>query len=230
MNFENFILSDADFVYLSDIDPTIKQSVRYATSENFTGQKVDGYNAEKIIIKREAALRLKKVQEYFQTKNYTLVIYDAYRPQRAIQNYITWAENSDISTKEHYYPTLDKSVLFEKGYICKTSNHCKGYTADLTIMDLNSSLHAIKISTRILKNSEKISFLDDGTLDMGTSLDCFHEASHHGSDLISNKAKINRKLLEDTMDKFGFTTIESEWWHYTLKGTENSEDYDFPID
>lgn len=230
MNAENFKLLDADFVYLSDIDPTIKQSVRYATSENFTGQKVNGYNSEKIIIKREAALRLKKVQEYFVEKNYTLVIYDAYRPQKAVQNFIIWAGNSDISTKERYYPTLDKNVLFEKGYICKTSDHCKGYTADLTIMNLKSSLHAVKMSTRILKNNEKISFLDDGTLDMGTSFDCFHVASHHGSNLISDTAKTNRKFLEDTMDKFGFTTIENEWWHYTLQGTENSEDYDFSID
>lgn len=224
------LLADADLLELSEIDPTIKQSPRYATNENFTGKKVDGYNVKKIVIKRKAALKLKQVQEYFQKYGYTLVIYDAYRPKRAVKNFVRWSKNKDISTKKRYYPTLDKSVLFEKGYICETSSHCKGYTADLTIMQLGKPLQEVNIKERTLKNKEKISFLDDGTVDMGTSFDCFHEASHHNSDLVNEVAQKNRKFLEDTMHKFGFTTIKEEWWHYTLKDTDSSEDYDIPIE
>ena len=146
------LLADADLVELSEIDPTIKQSPRYATNENFTGKKVDGYNVKKIVIKRKAALKLKQVQEYLQKYGYTLVIYDAYRPKRAVKNFVRWSKNKDISTKKRYYPTLDKSVLFEKGYICETSSHCKGYTADLTIMQLGKPLQEVNIKERTLKN------------------------------------------------------------------------------
>ena len=219
-----------NFVYLSNIESSILQNLRYASSDNFVGCKINGYNANKVIVKEKAALRLKDVQKYLINKGYTLVIYDAYRPRTAIQHFIKWSQNDDISTKKYYYPTLDKKTLFAKGYISLKSDHCKGYTFDHTIMPLQSSLKKISISERILKNGDKISFLDDGTLDMGTSFDCFHEASHHNSDLISEVAKNNRKILESTMQKFGFSTIASEWWHYTLSDVDDAEDYDFPIE
>lgn len=219
-----------NFVYLSNIESSILQNLRYASSDNFVGCKISGYNANKVIIKEKAALRLKDVQKYLMGKGYTLVIYDAYRPRTAVQHFVKWSQNDDISTKKYYYPTLGKKTLFTKGYISLKSDHCKGYTFDLTIMPLQSSLKKISISERILKNGDKISFLDDGTLDMGTSFDCFHEASHHNSDLISETAKNNRKLLESTMQKFGFSTIDSEWWHYTLFDVKATEDYDFPIE
>lgn len=219
-----------NFVYLSEIEPSILQNLRYASSDNLIGHNLRGYNANKVILKEKAALRLKDVQKYLLGKGYTLVIYDAYRPQRAVQHFVEWSQNNDISTKNYYYPTLDKKILFAKGYISLKSNHCKGYTVDLTIMPIQSSLKRISVSERLLKNGDKISFLDDGTLDMGTSFDCFHEASHHNSDLISEASKDNRKILEDTMRKFGFSTIDVEWWHYTLSDIDGTEDYDFPIE
>lgn len=219
-----------DFVCLSDIDPSILQSVRYASQENFVGEKIKGYKPNKIILKRKAAQQLKKVQDYLKENGYTLVVYDAFRPKRAVQHFFEWSKNKDISTKQHYYPNLSKERLFTDGYISARSNHCKGYTVDLTIMKLGSTLQKISISEKVLKTGEKISFLDDGTIDMGTSFDFLHVASHHDSDLINESAQKNRKILKDAMLKFGFSAIQHEWWHYTLKDTETMEDYDFPIE
>ncbi len=219
-----------DFVYLSDIDSSILQSVKYAAQENFVGEKIRGYNSSKIILKRKAAQQLKKVQDYFKEYGYTLVVYDAFRPQRAVQHFIDWSKNKDISTKPYYYPSLSKEKLFIDGYISARSDHCKGYTTDLTIMKLGSSLQKISISEKVLKTGEKILFLDDGTIDMGTSFDFLHESSHHDSDSIKESAQKNRKTLKDAMLNFGFSAIQNEWWHYTLKNADTMEDYDFPIE
>ena len=219
-----------DFVYLSDTDSSILKSIRYASRYNLTGEKVRGYNAEVIIIKKQAAEQLKKIQAYLKNQGYSLVIYDAYRPKRAVKHFLEWAENNDISAKRFYYPTIDKKNLISQGYISPYSNHCKGFTVDLTLMKIGSNLHKISVSERILKNGDKISFLDDGTLDMGTSFDCFHAASHHDSDLVSKEALSNRKILKDAMLKFNFSELYNEWWHYTLQGTYDAEDYDFPIE
>ena len=219
------------FVYLSSIDPTIQKSIRCASTENFSGNVVRGYeNAKDVIIKEKAARQLKEVQAYMRSQGYTLVIYDAYRPRRAVEYFVEWSKNSDASTRDRYYPTLEKGVLFENGYISKTSSHCKGFTADLTIMPLGAKLHNVVISKRTLKNGEEISFLDDGTVDMGTSFDCFHEASHPDSELVTPEQQANRKILRDAMLKNGFEPLETEWWHFTLAKRDTDEAYDFPVE
>src|SRR5580704_7241434 len=127
------------FVFLTDTDPTIIESVRYHTTDNFLGRQVGGYQTNKIICTKDAAIQLKKANEYFQEHGFKLVVYDGYRPQIAVDEFREWGNNlNDISAKKYYYPTLEKKDLFEDGYVPqKTSEHSRGSAFDLTLIDIN---------------------------------------------------------------------------------------------
>jgi D-alanyl-D-alanine dipeptidase len=218
-----------DFVYLRAIDPTIVQSVRYASESNFMGAPVNGYQSSEIILTKQAAEALKAVQEALKAYNYCLVVYDGYRPQTAVDQFILWSQDDDISQKELYYPTIEKLDLF-KGYIAKKSGHTRGSTVDLTIIELGKSLHPIEEKDITLANGEGIKFLDDGSVDMGSSFDILHPVSHHDTDLIPQECLDKRNFLRKTMEENGFKAYSKEWWHYTLIDEPYPETYfDFPI-
>lgn len=224
------------FVYLHQIDPTIIASLRYCTSENFVSAPVEGYKKPVVMMTEQAAQALKKVQEEVKKDGYSLVVYDAYRPQRAVNHFMQWADEvKDQAKKSQYYPRIDKEKVFELGYVDKKSGHSRGSTVDLTLKKDNEPLHEIRKKERILTDGFKILFLDDGTLDMGSSFDLFDTASHYTNDLIDPVCKERRAYLKNVMEKHGFKGWRDEWWHFTLKNepypADKDESYfDFPIE
>lgn len=206
------------FVYLHEVDPTILVSLRYLTHENFVGTPVDGYKEPVVIMTRHAAEALKKAQETLSRDGYCLVIYDAYRPQQAVNHFIRWSENcNDQCKKSQYYGRVNKSEVFDLGYVARRSGHSRGSTVDLTIIKTNKTLQPIQEKKRILADGHEIIILDDGTVDMGSSFDLFDDASHTDSDLIEEKYKKRRKYLKNVMGLHGFENYSEEWWHFTLK-------------
>ncbi|MEC5125599.1 M15 family metallopeptidase [Verrucomicrobiales bacterium BCK34] len=195
------------FVYLKDVDSTIATDVRYATSNNFVGKRVDGYQARKIIMTREAAEALKKVQADLKGDGYELKVFDAYRPQRAVNHFMRWVrDRGDQKTKSKYYPDIEKSTLAGGGYISGRSGHSRGSTIDLTLVKSGK-----------------------GEVDMGTNFDYFGPESSHNSSQVTAEQRRNRQRLRSAMSRGGFYSYHKEWWHYTLRGEPFSEAFDFPV-
>jgi zinc D-Ala-D-Ala dipeptidase len=224
------------FVYLHEIDPTIKISPRYYGNENFVGKTVDGYEKPVIIVTRQAAEALKKVQEAVKRDGYSLVVYDGYRPQRAVNHFLRWSEAvQDQQKKSQYYPRINKAYVRELGYVAtKRSGHSRGSTVDLTIIDDKKVLHAPEEAVRTLLDGFTITVLDDGTVDMGSSFDLFDVASHTENDLIAEQYKVPRAYLKSVMEKHGFKNYAGEWWHFTLNNEpfpadQDSSYFDFPV-
>jgi D-alanyl-D-alanine dipeptidase len=222
------------FVYLEEVDPTIIQSLRYAGKENFVGSPVEGYESSRAIMTKQAAQALKSAQTFFKDEGYSLVVYDAYRPQRAVNHFMKWKDQTDNRMKTQYYPRVDKGDVFNLGYVAAKSGHSRGSTVDITLIPLGNSLHSIKPTTRQLNDKLEILFLDDGTVDMGSSFDLFDKASHYDNDLVSAEHRQMRTLLKEGMEKCGFKNYAEEWWHFTLKDEpfpDNNLDnyFDFPI-
>lgn len=206
------------FVYLHEIDPTIQVSLRYYSNENFVGKTVDGYKKDVCVMTKQAAKALKAIQEIVKKDGYSLVVYDAYRPQKAVDNFMRWSKDiKDQVKKDEYYPRVDKARVFELGYVAEKSGHSRGSTVDLTLIKLGQKVHELKVTERKLLDGFTIKYLDDGTIDMGSSFDLFDLASHHENNLIANEFKKRRDYLKEKMTQNGFKTIEEEWWHYTLK-------------
>ena len=227
---------DKGFVYLSEVDPTILVSLRYYSNENFVGRTVDGYKKPVVILTRQAAQALKKVQDVVQKDGYCLVVYDAYRPQQAVNHFVRWgADNADRLKENHYYPRVAKDQVFELGYVATRSGHSRGSTVDLTIIKKDELLHDIVEKDRCLCDGFVIKFLDDGTLDMGSSFDLFDEASHSRNTLIDGQYQTRRLYLKNIMEQHGFKNFSNEWWHFTLKNEPFPADkddsyFDFPIE
>ena len=187
------------FVYLNDVAPTIVLDMRYTTSENFIGTPIEGYINPVGIATKEAAVALNNVQTDLQRFGLSLKIYDAYRPQRAIDHFVRWAKDlSDVSKQTEYYPKVAKEVLFQDGYIASKSGHSRGSTFDLTLVSVDN------------KGVPR-------ELDMGTPFDFFDPKS--GSEYLDLTAtqRANRLLLKTVMEKQGFKPYPKEWWHFTLK-------------
>jgi len=193
------------FVYLSDTCPTIVQDIKYATKDNFTGTVIPGYKSNIAILTKEAAEALNLIQHELAAQNLSLLIWDAYRPTKAVDYFLSWKkvlDDQDIKAK--YYPDYEKAELFKIGFIAPGhSSHSRGSTVDLTIID---------------KKSNK-------ALDMGTDFDFFGEKSYAEAIQISEQARQNRKILKNIMEKYGFKGIPQEWWHYTLKTEPFPDEY-----
>jgi len=147
-----------------------------------------------------------------------------------------WSEDGeDKISEEHYYPHVEKDKVFDLGYVAKRSGHSRGSTVDLTIIKDGESVHEIQTEERQLSDGKAITFLNDGTVDMGTSFDLFDEASHTHNNLIEAKFQERRDYLKNVMEKYGFKNYDCEWWHFTLKNepfpADKDESYfDFPIE
>lgn len=224
------------FVYLHDIDPSIRISLRYITDENFVGACVDGYKKPAVIMTKQAAQALKNVQEDVKKDGYSLVVYDAYRPQEAVNHFMRWSkEVEDQRMCSHYYPRVDKADVFKLGYVAERSGHSRGSTVDLTLIKETEKLHDVVEKKRTLLDGFTITLLDDGTVDMGSSFDLFDAASHYENNLISPEFKQLRTYLKEKMEKHGFKNYSEEWWHFTLRNEPYSADQDssyfnFPVD
>ncbi len=184
------------FSYVSEIDATIKKELRYATSNNFIGKPIDGYLKDSLIISTPAAKALKEIQTKLMLSGLSLKIFDAYRPQQAVDHFVRWAKvMNDTLMKQLYYPDVQKSELFTLGFIASKSGHTRGSTVDLSIVDVKT-------------NKE---------VDMGSSYDFFGEKSHPFYKKITEAQMKNRMLLRTIMIKNGFIPYDNEWWHFTLK-------------
>jgi zinc D-Ala-D-Ala dipeptidase len=220
------------FLEIREIIPDIVLDLRYQTTHNFLGVKVDGYIAEKCYITKAAADSLSKVQAELRKFNLTLKVYDAYRPQRAVNHFVRWANNlGDTLTKKEFYPSVNKSRLFLDGYIAEKSGHSRGSTIDLTIVpipfseqpeyDVNNQCECYKPIEERFK---------DNSIDMGTGFDCFSVLSHTENPDISSQQRVNRLLLVSLMEKYGFKNLPEEWWHFTLRNEPFPKTYfDFEI-
>jgi D-alanyl-D-alanine dipeptidase len=224
------------FVYLHEVDPSILVSLRYLSSENFLGKPVDGYKKPVVILTKQAADALKQAQEKVKKDGYSLVVYDAYRPQKAVNHFVHWSKDSkDQTKKSQYYPRVDKSRVFELGYVAQHSGHSRGSTIDLTIIKDGANVSKIHEQERTLLDGYTIKVLDDNTVDMGSSFDLFDEASHFENNFISKNYKKLRTYLKNIMEQCGFKRYPNEWWHFTLKNEpypadQDSSYFDFDVE
>jgi zinc D-Ala-D-Ala dipeptidase len=223
-----------NFVDLKEVLPSVVLDIRYIGPHNFVGVPVDGYRAPKCLITRPAAEALGKVQAELQAFSLSLKIYDCYRPQRAVDHFVRWAEDiGDTKTQKEFYPTIEKRNLFRDGYIAKKSGHSRGSTADLTIVSSPTPAQESYTPGQTLKacflpTTERFK---DSSIDMGTGFDCFHELSHTVNRSIGLQQRSNRLLLKTLMDKYGFTNLDEEWWHFTLRNEPYPDTYfDFPVE
>jgi len=193
-------MQEYDFVYLDQVLEHAQYEVRYNSDDNFIGQPIAGYNTNRLVLTRSAALALKKVEAKLKSKGYCLKIFDTYRPQQAVNNFISWSKNKeDTLMKKSYYPNQKKNELFKLGYISTRSGHSRGSTIDLTLAYINTGQE----------------------LDMGGPYDFFGDISHHTYADLSKEQLENRLLLKNVMWNAGFRSYSKEWWHYTL----NNEAY-----
>ena len=198
-----------NFLELKKEIPSIELDIKYYGSDNFIGKPITGYLAPKAILTKEATLALKKVQTELKTFSLGLKIFDAYRPQKAVDHFVRWGKDlTDIKMKDSFYPNVEKKNLFKEGYIAEHSGHSRGSTIDLTIIDLESKTE----------------------LDMGSSFDFFGTVSWVNYKNITAQQRANRVLLHTIMLKHGFKSYAQEWWHFTLKNEPYKQYFDFNVE
>lgn len=229
-----------DFVDMHAVAPTILEDIRYFTPHNFTAEPVDGYAAPLCILTRPAAEALGRAQQDFLQQGYTLKVYDCYRPQRAVNDFVGWAEDlADQRMKQEFYPRVDKSVLFDDGYIAERSGHSRGSTVDLTLVAMPADRPAVEpyIPGQPLVDcaAPQTFRFPDESIDMGTGFDCFDTLANTMDQRIQGDQHKNRLLLAEGLERQGFINYDKEWWHYTYKpagsGEPNPDTYfDFPVD
>ena len=219
------------FVYLRDVDPTIIQDIRYATSNNFVGHPLAGYQAGECVVKREVALRLKKIQEELATQKVSLKMFDCYRPQRATMDMYRWSQNGkETASDRRFNPAFRKADLFRLGYIATYSGHSTGSALDLTLVDLSADNSATFDPARTYADCTAAvdKRAPEGSVDMGTSYDCTDLKGHTNSAAITPEQRRWRMTLVAAMRKQGFVNYWKEWWHFSLPGG-GGQAYDFPI-
>jgi len=201
------------FTNIKEISPSIVIEMRYYSSDNFIGKRIDGYHNPKSFITKEAAYALNKVQLELNKKGLSLKIFDSYRPQRAVNHFIRWAKVlEDTIMKRQYYPNVKKKDLFDLGYIAERSGHSRGSTVDLTLIYLDEN-----------KKGEE--------LDMGSPYDFFGKISNLDYQDLNAKQDSNRELLQRIMIKYGFRPYAQEWWHFTLNNEPFPKTYfDFVVE
>ena len=209
-NLSNPASLEADFVLLADVCPDIIQEIRYYTTYNFVGERIPGYERPIAYLTRQAADSLKLVCDDLKEQGYRLKVFDAYRPQMAVDFFVRWGSDlEDQRMKEYFYPDCPKSELFRRGYIAHKSGHTRGSTLDLTLFDMKT----------------------EREVDMGGTYDFLGETSHYNYSQGLTRDQINhRRILREAMMRHGFKPIAVEWWHFTLRNEPYPDHYfTFPI-
>jgi D-alanyl-D-alanine dipeptidase len=197
------------FIKLNDIDSAIIVDLKYNTKSNFTGKIVRGYKSNTAILSNEASIALINAQNDFKKLGYSLIVFDAYRPQSAVDFFFEWSKDlNDTINKNSYYPNINKSQLFAQGYIAKKSGHSRGSTVDVSLVDLSTMKQ----------------------IDMGSIYDYFGIQSSTFYPNISDSQKNNRMILYNIMINNGFKNYSKEWWHFTLENEPFQEYFDFLVD
>ena len=204
-------MDPSGFVVLADYVPGVVQEIRYYSTYNFIGDRIDGYEEPCALITKEAARALKAISNEMNVQGYRLKIFDAYRPATAVKHFVLWGiEDLDLRMKPFFYPDLEKQELFIKGYVASKSSHSRGSTVDLTLLDMATGKE----------------------LDMGSPFDLFSEISHpdYRGPEITDEQYNNRMILRNSMIRNGFVPIDCEWWHFTLDNEPYPDTYfDFPV-
>jgi D-alanyl-D-alanine dipeptidase len=198
-----------DFVFLDELVPGIRWDAKYATWDNFTGKPVDGYFVNRVAGTRALGAALERAQEKAETLGFGLLLWDGYRPQRAVDCFLRWSRRpEDGRTKQRHYPNIDRAEMFEKGYVAAKSGHSRGSTVDLTLYHLATGELA----------------------SMGGHHDLMDPVSHHGAGGITEAEARNRHHLCSVMEACGFRRYDCEWWHYALRDEPYPDTYfDFPL-
>jgi D-alanyl-D-alanine dipeptidase len=224
------LAAPSSFVALDEVDSTILQDMRYATAYNFVGRRIDGYQEPLCILTRRAAKALHRAQQAVNEKGYTLKVYDCYRPQRAVDHFARWSRNGSERMKREFYPRVDKSRLFDDGYIARRSGHSRGGTVDLTLVRLPAKPQPrwTRKQKLVPCTAPRPRRFPDNSVGMGTGYDCFDTRSHTAN--ATGRARRNRLLLKRTMEDAGFEHYPNEWWHFTLRDERYPDRYfDFPV-
>ena len=202
-------MDPSEFVLLAEYVPHIVQEIRYYSTYNFIGERIDGYEEPCALLTREAARALKAVSNEMIVQGYRLKVFDAYRPVCAVKHFVLWGiEDQDIRMKPYFYPDLEKQELFSRGYIASQSSHSRGSTVDLTLLDMKTGKE----------------------LDMGSPFDLFSEVSHPDYQGVTEEQFSNRMILQSAMVRNGFVPISCEWWHFSLKNEPYPDTYfEFPV-
>ena len=206
---ENVTKNPGDFVLLSDYIPGILQDIRYFSTYNFVGDRINGYEEPCAILTREAATALRSVSNEMNAAGYRLKIFDTYRPVSAVKHFELWGiEDLDLRMKPFFYPNMAKQDLFIQGYIAARSSHSRGSTVDLTLLDMKTGKE----------------------VDMGSPFDWFGEESHPDYQGVTPDQYRYRMLLQKAMVRNGFLPLDCEWWHFTLENEPYPDTYfDFPV-
>lgn len=207
--YRNAAANPSGFVLLSDCVPGIVQEIRYHSTFNFIGDRIDGYEEPVALLTKEAARALKAVAGEVNVQGYRLKVFDAYRPACAVRHFILWGiEDLDLRMKPFFYPDLEKQELFMRGYIAKQSSHSRGSAVDLTLLDMRTGKE----------------------VDMGSPFDLFSEISHPDSDKVTDEQHENRMILQKAMMRNGFLPLDCEWWHFVLEDEPYPNTYfEFPV-
>ena len=202
-------MDSSGFVLLADFVPEIIQEIRYYSSYNFVGDRIDGYEQPCALLSREAARALKSVSKEVQAQGFRLKVFDAYRPVCAVKHFVLWGiEDLDLRMKPFFYPDLKKEDLFEQGYIARKSSHSRGSAVDLTLLDMATGKE----------------------VDMGSPFDLFSEVSHPDYQGVTPEQYENRMMLRKAMLHSGFAPIDCEWWHFSLEDEPYPDTYfEFPV-
>ena len=205
----NPAMDPSGFVLLADFVPGVIQEIRYYSTYNFIGDRIDGYEEPCSLLTVEAARALKAVAGELLVQGYRLKIFDAYRPACAVKHFVLWGiEDQDIRMKPYFYPSLEKQALFSEGYIASKSSHSRGSALDLTLLDMRTGKE----------------------LDMGGPFDFFSELSHPDFRGITDEQYANRMILQKAMVRNGFLPLDCEWWHFMLKDEPYPDTYfEFPV-
>lgn len=197
------------FVSVSDVIPDAVLDIRYYSSNNFVGERINGYEEPLALLSEETAYALKNAADELRNQGYKIKIFDAYRPQRAVEHFASWASDwNDTKMKDDFYPSVDKSLLFDYGYIAYYSGHSRGSKVDMTLVDSNT----------------------DQELDMGGTFDYFDVVSHPDYTGITSEQYNNRMILQQAMLNNGFYSCSTEWWDFTLSNEPYPYTYfDFPV-
>jgi zinc D-Ala-D-Ala dipeptidase len=197
------------FVFIDEYVSGIYWDAKYATWDNFTGKPVDGYVANRIVGTRALCAALERAREEAAALGFGLLLWDGYRPQRAVDSFLRWSQQpEDGRTKPRHYPNIDRADMLEKGYVATKSGHSRGSAVDLTLLHLATAERA----------------------SMGGDHDLMDAISHHGAEGVTRVDARNRQYLRSIMEACGFSSYDREWWHYTLKDEPFPDTYfDFPI-
>ena len=204
-------MDPSGFVLLSDYVPHAVQEIRYFSTYNFIGERIDGYEEPCALLTKEAARALKSVANEMMVQGYRLKVFDAYRPACAVKHFVLWGiEDQDVRMKPYFYPELEKQALFAEGYIAKKSSHSRGSAVDLTLLDMKTGKE----------------------LDMGSPFDLFSQVSHpdYRGPEVTDEQYENRMILQHAMVRNGFLPLDCEWWHFMLKDEPYPDTYfEFPV-